>query len=96
MPYVAGEPLLSQDLTLTPTFVPTSLLDVLAMGTKLRVVQDGEWARTSRAAQDDTRRAEEMQPGQGIQPLQFGVAIYRNRKQEEVNKLRAQFPIRAM
>jgi hypothetical protein len=96
MPYVAGEPALADDLTAAPLSIPMSMLDVLAMGTKLRVAQDSEWARTSRAAQDDTRRAEEMQPGQGIQPLQFGVAIYRNRKQEEVNKLRAQFPIRAM
>jgi hypothetical protein len=73
-----------------------SMLDVLAMGTKLRIVQDGEWARTARSAQDDSRRAEELQPGQTFAPIQFGVITYKNRKQEEINKLRAQYPIRAM
>ena len=95
MPYVAGTPALTDDLV-DDLGIPMSMLDVLAMGTKLRIVQDGEWARTARSAQDDSRRAEELQPGQTFAPIQFGVITYKNRKQEEINKLRAQYPIKAM
>jgi hypothetical protein len=95
MPIVAGEPALTDDLV-DDVLVPASLLDVLEMGVKLRLVQDGEWARTARQAQDDSRRTAEVPPGSTVQPMQFGVAMYRNRRQEEVNKLRAQYPIRVV
>jgi hypothetical protein len=93
MPYDPGEPALTADLH-TDLFIPTSMLDVLAMGTKLRLAQDAEWGRSARQAQDDSRRSEETPVGAYVQPMQFGVATYRNRKQEEINKLRALYPIR--
>ena len=74
--------------------LPDSMLDVVAMGTKLRLLVDNENGRTARTAQDEPRRAEETPVGATVQPFQFNNAMYRNRKQEEVNKLRALWPVR--
>lgn len=71
-----------------------SLIDVLTMGVKIRLAHDGEWGRMARNAQDEPRRTEETPMGAAVQPLQFAVAMYRNRKQEEINKLRTLHPIR--
>lgn len=93
MPITLTDPDLTDDLV-TDHKIPESMIDVLEMGVKLRVAHDAEYARASRQAQDDSRRTEES-PAQGFtQPMQFGVALYRNRVQQEVNKLRAQYPIR--
>jgi hypothetical protein len=67
---------------------------VVAMGTKMRLLVDNENGRTARTAQDEPRRAEETPVGATINPLQFNNAVYRNRKQEEINKLRAMWPVR--
>jgi hypothetical protein len=68
--------------------------DVLVAGVKIRLWGDYEIGRSSRQAQDDTRRSEENPAGGTVQPMQLMVAQYRNRKQEEINKLRAKFPVR--
>ncbi len=93
LPWSTATLALTDDLV-TDIEMSDSLLDVLAMGVKIRLVHDGEWARLARNVQDEPRRAEETPVGSAVQPLQFAVALYRNRKQEEINKLRAQHPIR--
>lgn len=94
-PYVLTNFALTSDL-LTDVLLPESMLDVLAMGTKLRVLVDNENGRTARTAQDEPRRAEETPVGATVQPYQFNNALYRNRRQEEVNKLRALWPMQVM
>lgn len=84
---------LATDLV-TEVKVPGSLLDVIAMGTKMRLLVDNDNGRAARVAQDEPRRAEETPLGATVQPLQLNNALYRNRKQEEVNKLRAMWPVR--
>lgn len=93
LPWSTATLALDTDLV-TDIGMADTLLDVLAMGVKIRLVHDGEWARTARNVQDEPRRAEETPIGSTVQPLQFAVALYRNRKQEEINKLRALHPIR--
>lgn len=78
----------------TDVLLPESMLDVLSMGTKMRLLVDSENSRNGRNIQDEPRRAEETPLGAVVQPFQFNNAVYRNRKQEEVNKLRALWPIR--
>ena len=73
--------------------LPESLLDVVAMGAKLRLLVDNENGRGARTAQDEPRRAEETPVGAMVQPFQFNNAMYRNRKQEEINKLAALYPM---
>lgn len=93
MPITTDGPALDDDLV-DDVHVPSSLLDVLEMGAKLRIANDAEFARLSRQSQDDSRRNEEVPVGAPMQPLQYATAVYRNRKQEEINKLRALYPIR--
>lgn len=93
MPWTLTSVALTQDLV-TDLKVPERYLDMLGMGVKLRLMQDGEWGRAARDVQDDSRRSEETPVGAMVQPLGFGFSVYRNRRQEEVNKLNAQHPIR--
>jgi len=92
-PFVISSLTLATDLV-TDVKLPESMLDVVAMGTKLRLLVDNENGRTARTAQDEPRRAEETPVGSTMQPLQLNTSLYRNRKQEEINKLRAQWPVR--
>jgi hypothetical protein len=82
------------DDLVTDVGVPESMLDVVSMGTRLRVLHDNQAGSTARTTQDEPRRATENPPGSGSQDTQINVALYRNRKQEEINKLRALYPIR--
>lgn len=77
----------------TTVGLSSSMLDLLAIGVKLRLGFDQEMANLSRAAQSEPRRSEETPPGSGITTGQFGNAIYARRKAEEIAKLRAQHPI---
>ncbi len=92
-PFVVTNFDLDTDLV-TDCLLPQSMLDVVAMGTKMRLLVDNENGRTARTAQDEPRRTEETPIGSTIGPLQFNNALYRNRKQEEINKLRAMWPVR--
>lgn len=78
----------------TGLYIPASYLDFLALGVKLRLVQDGEWGRMARDQQDDSRRSEETPVGSGVSTMNFGWATYTRRREEEVNKLLARHPIR--
>lgn len=92
-PFTTSPFTLTTDLV-TDTKMPESLLDVVAMGTKLRLLVDNDNGRSARVAQDEPRRAEETPLGATVQPIQLNNALYRNRKQEEINKLRAMWPVR--
>jgi hypothetical protein len=94
-PFVLDSFTMATDL-IADTLLPESMLDVLSMGTKLRLLVDNENGRTARTAQDEPRRAEETPVGATVQPYQFNNALYRNRRQEEVNKLRALWPMQVM
>lgn len=94
-PYVITNFALTTDL-IADCYLPESMLDVLSMGTKLRLLVDNENGRNARTAQDEPRRAEETPVGASVQPFQFNNALYRNRRQEEINKLRALWPMQVM
>lgn len=70
-----------------------SMLDVLALGVKHRLLNDSENARTARMAQDEPRRAEETPVGASVQAQASKLAYYRMRFQQEANKLRALYPV---
>lgn len=82
------------DDLVTDIGLPETMLDVVSMGTRLRVMQDNVAGMSARTTQDEPRRAAENPPGSGVQDAQVNIALYRNRKQEEINKLRAFYPIR--
>lgn len=71
-----------------------SLLDVLELGVRRRVLMDAENNRASRQAQDEVRRAEEVPMGATIQAQQLVTAIYLRRRGEEARRLKRAYPIR--
>lgn len=84
----------TDDDLLTDAGLTAGQVDVLEMGVKVRLLMDGQNSRTARDVQDEPRRAEENPVGSAVQPNQAVYAMYRYRKQEEINKLVAQNPIR--
>lgn len=71
-----------------------SMLDVLDMGIKWRLLGDAEAGRSARVAQDSPRRAEEVPPRAASDEATRIYPIYVRRKQEEVDKLRWSYPLR--
>jgi hypothetical protein len=82
-----------QDL-ITHGGLQESMLDVLSMGIRLRLLQANEAGMSARTTQDEPRRAQEVPPGSLVQQGQVSQALYRNRKMEEINKLRSLYPVR--
>jgi hypothetical protein len=71
-----------------------SMLDVLDMGIKWRLLGDAEAGRSARVAQDTPRRAEEVPPRAASDEATRIYPLYVRRKQEEVDRLRWQYPLR--
>lgn len=71
-----------------------SMLDVLDMGIKWRLLGDAEAGRSARVAQDTPRRAEEVPPRAASDEATRIYPIYVRRKQEEVDRLRWSYPLR--
>lgn len=71
-----------------------SMLDVLTMGVKIRLMPDQEIGRSERRGQDDSRRAEEVPPEAALVPIRSLTPTYIRRRTEEINKLAALYPIR--
>lgn len=82
------------DDLVTDVGLPESMLDVVSMGVRLRLLTDNEAGVYGRTVQDEPRRTQETPPGAQVTTAQLNNALYRNRKQEEINKLRALYPIR--
>lgn len=68
--------------------IASSMLDVLTMGVKLRLMGDQENARSARSAQDDVRIAQEVPPGSATNSRNAMWAMYLRRRSEEMNRLR--------
>lgn len=95
---IAG-PLLAFDMELTADLIedigiPASALDIVDKGVKLRLATDGEYGRTGRTTQGDSRDASETPIGSVVPWLQLLQTDYRRRLSEEVWKLHEQWPIR--
>lgn len=70
------------------------LVDLLEMGTKLRLTRDEQIAKQQRHMQDDSRRAEETPIGTLVPLGQVLLATYTKRFNDEVLKLRQRYPYR--
>ena len=70
------------------------MLDVLTMGVKMRLLIDNEADRSSRRAQDDSRRAEETPPEAALTSMRVSYPLYLRRRTEEAHKIQALYPIR--
>lgn len=93
----AGLPFESFDIgddLVTDVGLVETQLDVVEMGVKARLLVDAENNRGQRAAQGESREAAETPPGSLVSTNQMATLLYRNRKEEEINKLQARHPLR--
>ncbi len=72
-----------------------SMLDVLDMGVKWRLMGDQENQRSARVAQDTPRMAEEVPATAALEVFKSLFPVYARRKTEETNKLRHRYSIMA-
>ena len=77
----------------TDVKLAASMLDILVMGTKLRLLSDDDNADSDKGSQGQPRADGETQPN--TQRAQFGQAIYRRRRSEEEARLARLYPLRA-
>ena len=82
----------AQDIV-TDFGMQASMLDVVKLGVKLRLMPDDEIGRSDRRGQDENRRASEVPVGASMSAWRIMNAQYMKRRQEEANRLRALYPI---
>lgn len=80
---------LDDDLV-TDVGLADGMLEVLELGTLLKLIGDDLQAASARNAQDEARRAEETPVGSMVPANQWMFAQYMRRRTEEANKLLAQ------
>lgn len=71
-----------------------SMLDVVELGVRVRLMMAAEAGRSQRSGQDDGRRAEEVPPMAAAQAALTLRQLYDRRLQEEMTRLRALYPLR--
>lgn len=72
-----------------------SLLELIELGVKYRLMMDDEIPRSGRGMQDEPRRAEETPVGSTANVAQFMLQRYENRRNQEVMRLRTKYPFRS-
>lgn len=71
-----------------------SMLDLLAIGVKMRLLVDAETDRSARGVADDPRAAQEVPPGAGLQSAEALRQMYRRRQSDEIARLARLYPMR--
>lgn len=94
MPFDLTATALTDDL-ITDIGLQPSMLDVLDLGVKWRLMGDQENQRSARVAQDTPRMAEETPAMAAFETAQRMFPIYARRKTEETNKLRHRYAVMA-
>lgn len=92
-PYTPGTLTATTDLE-TDLFLTPGLRDLLAMGTKRRLMLDEVAGRVARQAQDESRRAEETPIGSLVPLSQMNTQLYNLRLTQEIHRLARKYPLR--
>jgi hypothetical protein len=71
-----------------------SMLEVLTIGIKYRLMGDAEHGRSGRAVQDEPRRAEETPPRSASDDSQLTFGMYQRRLAIEVQRLHRRYPVK--
>lgn len=94
-PYdVTSSPLSETDDLVADHRLDGSMIELVELGMRMRLMTDAESARTSRRAQDEPRRAEETPAGAALTVGQTLRANYTRRFGEEQRRLQRQYPLR--
>lgn len=73
----------------------SSMMDLLQLGIKTRLMTDDENGRSARMVQDEPRRTEEVPAGSSLTVGQTLRANYRARMGDEMRKLQEKYPLRS-
>lgn len=93
MPFNTAAMTYTADLV-TDVGLAMSMLDVLTLGVKSRLMADTNHGRSQRGNADEPRRAEEVPPNNALADASATFQVYLRRRSEEMNRLRAAYPVR--
>lgn len=91
-------PYQSSDITseasdlVTDVGLTNSLIELVELGVKMRLMPDDEVARSGRGIQDEPRRDEAVQAGAAMNTGQAYLTLYNRRRAQEVRKIRNLYP----
>lgn len=93
-----GMPYTSTDITMatvlsTDKGIGASLLELIELGVKYRLMLDDETGKSARNAQDEPRRNEDVPPGAAMSLGQVLAQRYERRRAAEVIKFRTRYPM---
>jgi hypothetical protein len=93
MPYSTETLTMATDLA--DLNVNRSMLELIEMGVKGRLMADDEIGHSARNAQDEPRRNQDVQPGEALSVAQQMLQRYERRRNIEVRRLRTRYPFQA-
>jgi len=94
-PFIVDDTLTTTQDLVTDIGLSTSMLDVLSMGIKVRLLSDDENNRAQRQAADESRRDGAVPVNRGLEVAQTLRGNYLRRYADEVLKLRTRYPLKA-
>ena len=94
-PFIVDDTLTTTQDLVTDIGLSTSMLDVLSMGIKVRLLSDDENNRSQRQAADESRRDGAVPVNRGLEVAQTMRGNYLRRYADEVLKLRTRYPLKA-
>jgi len=92
-PFIVDDTLAETDDLVSDTGLQRSMLDLLVMGIKVRLLADDENNRASRQPADESRRAGDVPTNRGLEVAQTMRGNYLRRYSAEVLKLKASYPM---
>jgi hypothetical protein len=85
----------TEDTDLADIDIPRSMIELIELGVKARLMGDDEIGHSARNAQDEPRRNQDVQPGEALSVAQSMLQRYERRKNMEIRRLRTRYPFRA-
>ena len=92
---VSSTPLLDSEDFVVDYGLEPSMLEVVELGVKMRIMADAETGRSARTQAEEPRRAEETPPGAALTLAQTWRNTYTRRMGDEVRKLLTKYPVRS-
>lgn len=86
---------ITEDTDLVDLNISRSMIELIELGVKGRLMADDEIGHSARNAQDEPRRNQDVQPGEAMSVAQSMLQRYERRKNMEVRRLRTRYPFRA-
>ena len=93
MPYTSDG--ITEATDLVDLEITRSMIELIELGVKARLMGDDEIGHSARNAQDEPRRNQDVQPGEALSVAQSMLQRYERRRNMEIRRLRTRYPFRA-